>query len=165
MSTTPEESPVDTWGATPQDVKDLLLHITFAAPASSSNAHYAQNTTTTVTDDVLRRYIEAVAVQVSARLRGFASLPENAKPPIRAAARNVVATGAAHYAQTALFPSASDPNDGDAYADRLAERFEAGLLALGTIYDSEAADGGGAAGGGVLYSFPGPPLFPDRWPA
>lgn len=160
MTTT--DPSVETWGATPQDVKDLLPHVTFAAPAAASNPHYTQGTTAPLTDDTLQRFIEKAAMRVSIRLRNYDAVPVDARPLLREAARDAVATGAAHYAQAALYPAASSPNDGDAYADRLWERFQDALASAATLAADEAADGAAGAGGGITFSFPAP-IFHDGW--
>ena len=159
--TTAEIVAHETWGATVQDVKHRLPHIYFGAPsAGSSNPRYAQNTTASISDDVIRQFIYDAAADVSARIHRYEQVPERTRETLRLKARAVVADGAAHYVQSAWFPSSSDPNNGSAYAERLWERFSTRLDTLGALVDDEADSGPLSASGRVSYEFPAP-MFPD----
>lgn len=162
MSTTVEEYVPETWDTTPQDVKDLLPHVSFLPSVANSNLHYVQATTGGITDATLNRFIQMTALTVTYHARGYELVPAEHVPLIRSAARDATATGAAHYAQAALFPSSAAPNDGDAYAERLQERFQEALATLAQLIADATAAGRLGARSAVSHTFPAP-LFPDGW--
>ena len=109
-------------------------------------------------------FIESVATRVSARLWRLDSTPERFRENLRVMARDLVANGAAHYVQAALFPASASPNDGNAYADRLWQRFKTDLDDMVTQVDDVIDDGDPDAPGSVgraAWSSPAP-FFSDE---
>ena len=109
-------------------------------------------------------FIESVATRVSARLWRLDSTPERFRENLRVMARDLVANGAAHYVQAALFPASAGPNDGNAYADRLWQRFKTDLDDMVTQVDEVIDDGDPDTPGGVgrsAWSAPAP-FFSDE---
>lgn len=166
--------PPETYGCTVDDVLRLLPHVTVdevpAVTPGVSNEMYLGRTATgdrtgrRLTRADVEAFIESVATRVSARLWRLDSTPERFRENLRVMARDLVANGAAHYVQAALFPASASPNDGSAYADRLWQRFKTELDDMATQVDDVIDEGIPDAPGGVgrvAWSAPAP-LFGDE---
>ena len=163
-----------TFGCTVDDVLRFLPHVTVdetqAAVPGVSNELYlgrvasGDRTGRRLTRGDVEAFIESVATRVSARLWRLDKTPERFRENLRVMARDLVANGAAHYVQAALFPASAGPNDGNAYADRLWQRFKTDLDDMVTQVDDVIDDGDPDAPGGVAHaawSAPAP-FFPDE---
>lgn len=163
-----------TYGCTVDDVLRLLPHVTVdevpAVTPGVSNELYlgraasGDRTGRRLTRADVEAFIESVATRVSARLWRLDSTPERFRENLRVMARDLVANGAAHYVQAALFPASAGPNDGSAYADRLWQRFKTDLDDMVTQVDEVIDDGDPDTPGGVArasWSAPAP-FFPDE---
>ena len=110
-------------------------------------------------------FIVQVATRVSARLWRLDRTPERFREDTRVMARDLVANGAAHYVQAALFPASSGPNDSNAYADRLWQRFTTELDDLAdrvdTVIDKDQDPDTPGTVSRVAFSAPAP-YFPDE---
>ena len=163
-----------TFGCTVDDVLRFLPHVTVdvtqAAVPGVSNELYlgraasGDRTGRRLTRADVEAFIVQVATRVSARLWRLDSTPERFRDNLRVMARDLVANGAAHYVQAALYPASASPNDGNAYADRLWQRFKTDLDDMVTQVDDVIDEGipdtpGGA--GRAAWSAPAP-LFGDE---
>lgn len=141
MTVEPIDTP-ETWGCTVEDVKRRLLHISFEAPvATDLDDPYFQNAPRGQSDDDIQEAIYDAASDVTARIIRYDQVPERTQSHLRTMARRVVADGAAHILITAAFPAGAAPNDGDAYADRLWQRFQTRLDAMGGVLDDAIETG------------------------
>lgn len=163
-----------TFGCTVDDVLRFLPHVTVDVtqadvPGVSNPLYMGRDASGDRTGRRLTRadveaFIESVATRVSARLWRLDSTPERFRDNLRVMARDLVANGAAHYVQAALFPASAGPNDGNAYADRLWQRFKTDLDDMVTQVDDVIDDGDPDTPGGVAHaSWSAPaPFFPDE---
>ena len=143
--------PPETYGCTVDDVLRLLPHVTVdevpAVTPGVSNELYlgraasGDRTGRRLTRSDVEAFIAQVATRVSARLWRLDSTPERFRENLRVMARDLVANGAAHYVQAALFPASAGPNDGSAYADRLWQRFKTDLDDMVTQVDDVIDEG------------------------
>lgn len=163
-----------TFGCTVDDVMRFLPHesideVPNMRPAISNDLYSGLTASGDRTGRRLTRadveaFIESVATRVSARLWRLDKTPERFRENLRVMARDLVANGAAHYVQAALFPASAGPNDGNAYADRLWQRFKTDLDDMVTQVDDVIDEGIPDAPGGVgraAWSAPAP-LFGDE---
>ena len=163
-----------TFGCTVDDVLRFLPHVTVDetqadAPGVSNELYLGRvasgdRTGRRLTRGDVEAFIVQVATRVSARLWRLDKTPERFRENLRVMARDLVANGAAHYVQAALFPASAGPNDGSAYADRLWQRFKTDLDDMVTQVDDVIEDGDPNTPGGVgrsAWSAPAP-FFPDE---
>lgn len=125
---------------------------------------------TPITEGTVAGWVFDLSGEVSARIGEWDELNVPHKARVVAAARVVVANGAASYLEAARYPTRSS---GDSYAAVLWDRYISGIEALALIVaflikDEEGVDPGpGEDDGGpsrVQFSFP-PPFFTDSLPA
>lgn len=152
-----------TWGCTVDDVLRLLPGITVQVDQGQgpSNPAYS-GTGRSVTREDVEQFIVSVASRVSARIWRYEQAPERTRENVRIMARDLVANGAAHYVQSAVFPASASPNQGSSYADRLWQRFQTELDAVVAQID-DAVDNPGTdplTDGRVSSSAPAP-FFSD----
>ena len=163
-----------TFGCTVADVLRFLPHVTVDETQANvpgvSNELYlgraasGDRTGRRLTRADVEAFIESVATRVSARLWRLDKTPERFRENLRVMARDLVANGAAHYVQAALFPASAGPNDGSAYADRLWQRFKTDLDDMATQVDDVIDDGDPDTPGSVgrtAWSAPAP-FFSDE---
>lgn len=164
----------ETYGCTVDDVLRLLPHESIdeapnMRPAISNDLYSGLTASGDRTGRRLTRadveaFIESVATRVSARLWRLDKTPERFRENLRVMARDLVANGAAHYVQAALFPASAGPNDGSAYADRLWQRFKTELDDMATQVDDVIDEGDPDTPGSVgraAWSAPAP-FFSDE---
>lgn len=180
MTVTAEDpTPQDvSFGCTVGDVLRLLPHVGLGAPLHTAVLGggvlgemvpgydpadpYATPQVRRLTPEDVQAFIQSAGSGVLARIYRYEQVPERVREHIRVRARDLVATGAAHYTQAALHPASSGPNDGGAYADRLWQRFQTDLDEVKATIDEEiATPSPDPVGGGVSGAFP-PALFPDE---
>lgn len=136
------------YGATVADVEALVPNITLAATPSRA--------------DVVT-FLRDVAARVTARLGPFDDLPAPWLASMTAAARALVALGAAAYTEDAAHPERSGSQGDNAYGPLLWSRFTTGLDDLEHQLDQarNEATGGGHAGAPAA-AFPPPILARDH---
>lgn len=159
----PEPVEPVTWGCTVDDVLRLLPGVTVqdGQGTGPSNPAY-QGTGRKVTREDVQEYIHSVASRVSARVWRYEQAPERTRENVRIMARDLVANGAAHYVQSAVFPGSTSPNNGFSYADRLWQRFQTDLDAVvAQIDDAVENPGVDPETDGRVYSSAPAPFFSD----
>lgn len=155
-----EPAPDVSFGCTVADVLRLLPHIEVGAPVVV-DAEYGPTQVRHLTEADVEGFIQAVGSRVLARIYRYEAVPERTQEHIRTMARDLVATGAAHYVQAAVHPGASNPNDGSSYAAMLWDRFTTDLDDVRATIDRELEDpSDGIPSGGITGFFP-PPMFTD----
>lgn len=177
MSVDPAEAVDLSFGCTVQDVLRLLPHVSVGAvlhtaalgkavlgetvPGYDPSDPYATPQVRRLTAEDVAAFIQSVGSRVQARIYRYEQVPDRVQEHIRTMARDLVATGAAHYVQAAVHPGSAGVNNGNAYAERLWERFQTDLDEVRSTIDRELEDPSTGNGGGASGSFP-PPLFPDE---
>lgn len=156
------------FGCTVADVLRLLPGVQVGTPLAEGavppggNEFYKSPQVRRLTEDDVEAFIQSVGSRVLARIYRYEQVPDRVREHIHTMARDLVATGAAHYVQAALHPAASGPNNGGAYADRLWQRFQTDLDEVRATIDAELENPTpGLSPGSVSGSFPDP-LFPDQ---
>lgn len=178
MSVEPVEVAPDlSFGCTVADVLRLLPHVSVGAvlhtavlgeavigetvPGHDPSDPYATPQVRRLTVSDVEAFIQRVGSRVMARVYRYEQIPERTREHIVTMARDLVATGAAHYVQAALHPGSTGVNNGSAYAERLWERFQTDLDDVRAEIDRELEDPSAGSGGGASGGFPAP-LFPDE---
>jgi len=116
---------------------------------------------TPITEETVKAWVIEVSDAVSIGIGPWGNLTGDTLERVRAAARAVVANGAASYLQAARYPTKSTLND-SSYAGVLWERYKEGLANLKALIAELLEDGGedivvpGAGSGGGFGSFPAP---------
>ena len=155
------------FGCTVDDVLRLLPGVQLGAPLAAdaptpSNSYYQSPQVRKLTADDVTAFIQSVGSRVLARIYRYEQVPDRVREHIHTMARDLVATGAAHYVQAARHPAASGPNNGAAYADRLWQRFQTDLDDVKATIEGELENPTpGMTAGAVSGSFPDP-FFPDE---
>lgn len=111
------------FGTLVDDVYDLTPEVERVTDPNQSNLP------TPITEDTVGRYITSVSSAVAAGIGPWGTLTGGSLDAVKAAARTVVANGAASYLQAARYPSRAGVND-SSYAGVLWQRYESGLAAL-----------------------------------